>query len=57
VVGGVTQLGAALAKARAELDAKVASAAARRRMQDQDWQAAQKLTEVLAATLGPSRLR
>ena len=54
VTGGVAALGDALAKARAELDRHGKHPpAARRRMHDEDWRAAERLTTALAAILGP----
>ncbi len=54
IAGGVTALGAALAKARAEIEAGGRHLpAGRRRMREQDWRAAEKLTEALAETLAP----
>ncbi len=52
--GGVAALGAALAKARAELDADGRHPpAARKHMRDEDWRAAGALITALAAILGP----
>ncbi len=54
VTGGVAALGPALAKARAELNQHGKHPpAARRRMRDEDWRAAERLTTALAALLGP----
>ncbi len=54
VTGGVAKLGAALAKARAELGEEGKHPpAARRRMREEDWRAAGQLTAALAGCLGP----
>ncbi len=54
VTGGVAALGKALEQARAELNEDGQHPpAARRRMPDQDWQAAGQLAAVLADVLGP----
>ncbi len=54
ITGGVTALGEALAKARAELEERGKHPpAARKRMHDDDWRAAEKLATALAETLGP----
>lgn len=54
VVGGIARLGEALARTRAELgEAGKHAPAARRRMADEDWGAAERLAAAFAETLAP----